>query len=31
MEKTILQDTIRNILLSNVYLDAEGELSILLP
>ncbi len=31
MEQTILQDTIRNVLLSNVYLDAEGQLSILLP
>lgn len=31
MEKTILKNMIRNILLSNVYLDAEGELKILLP
>ena len=31
MEKTIRRNMIRNILLSNVYIDAEGKLSILLP
>lgn len=31
MEKTILKNVIRNILLSNVYVDAEGKLRILLP
>ena len=31
MEKTIRRNMIRNILLSNVYVDAEGELRIMLP
>lgn len=31
MEKMILKNMVRNILLSNVYLDSEGELQILLP
>jgi len=31
MEKTVKKNIIRNILLSNVYVDAEGELQILLP
>ena len=31
MEKTVKKNIIRNILLSNVYLDAEGEIQILLP
>ena len=31
MEKTVKRNIIRNILLSNVYLDAEGEIQILLP
>ena len=31
MEKNILRNVIRNILLSNVYVDAEGRLRILLP
>jgi preprotein translocase subunit SecA len=31
MEKTILKNIVRNILLSNVYVDEEGELRILLP
>jgi len=31
MERTVLEDIIRNILLSNVYVDAEGKIQILLP
>ena len=31
MENTILKNIMRNILLSNVYIDAEQELRILLP
>ncbi len=31
MEKTVKKNIIRNILLSNVYVDAEGEIQILLP
>ncbi len=31
MKNTILKNIVRNILLSNVYVDAEGELRILLP
>ena len=31
MEKTILKNIMRNILLSNVYVDTEGKLRILLP